>query len=205
MLRIYPVIKGSMLIGNDPECTIHIDSLALQPRHARIDTRDDTSILVALDETHPTYVNNQPIKKHILADGDQIRVGKHTLNFTFEAVPEGVEEPLAATPVSEKPALAGKPPAETASAAGRHHAWLQIMSGQNLGKTLSLNRPMTNLGKPGVATAVVTRRNDGFFLSHLEGEQTPLVEKKPIGDQSVKLEDGNTITIGNIDMLFFYD
>ena len=70
---------------------------------------------------------------------------------------------------------------------------------------MSLNRSMTNLGKPGVATAVITRRNEGYFLSHLEGEKTPLVGDTPIGSHSVKLCDGDTIQIGNVKMQFFLD
>ena len=82
---------------------------------------------------------------------------------------------------------------------------MQILTGQNLGKTMSLKRTLTNLGKPGVATAVITRRHDGYFISHLEGKMTPMVGNQPIGDQSVKLNDGDTITIGNIKMQFYLE
>jgi hypothetical protein len=61
---------------------------------------------------------------------------------------------------------------------------------------------MTNIGKAGVQTAVITRRDEGFFISHLEGERTPLVDGQPIGDKSWKLEDGNIIQIGNVKMQF---
>ena len=211
VLRVYPVIKGSMTIGNDPACTIHIDSLALQPQHARIDTQGETSVLVDLESESGTFVNNERIEKQMLKDGDVIRIGKHTLTFIYEAVPESeaelVAEETAIAEEAQQPATPASANNESGSFAkdGKKHAWLQIMSGQNLGKTLSLNRAMTNLGKPGVATAVITRRNDGYFLSHLEGEHPPLVENEPIGDRSVQLKDGETIVIGNIKMLFFLD
>ena len=83
--------------------------------------------------------------------------------------------------------------------------WLQILNGQNLGKTLSLNRSMTNLGKPGVATAVITKRGDGYFISHLEGKFPPTVGNESIGDRSIKLKDGDTIKIGNIKMQFYLE
>ena len=215
VLRVYPVLAGSMTIGNDPECTIHIDSLALQPRHARIDTQDDTSVLVDLDSESGTFVNNARITKHMLKDGDVIRVGKHTLSFKYEP-PLPDEETLTMEidlageipHASDAPPAAEPAPAEAAPAEvpeGKRRAWLQILTGQNLGKTLSLNRSMTNLGKPGVATAVVTRRKDGYFLSHLEGEKCPLVGDRPIGEHSVKLNDGDIITIGNVQMQFFLD
>jgi pSer/pThr/pTyr-binding forkhead associated (FHA) protein len=215
VLRVYPVIKGSMLIGNAPDCTIHIDSLALQPHHARIDTQGATSVLVDLDTEGGTFVNNSRISKHMLEDGDVIRIGKHTIHYKFEAIPENpddssttMEIELGETPtmrMAMTSELLAEDPPPSPSVNDKRQGWLQILNGQNLGKTLSLNRPMTNLGKPGVATAVITRRDEGYFLSHLEGEKSPLLDDQPIGDQSVMLQDGNIITIGNVKMQFFLD
>jgi len=209
ILRIYPVLTGSMLVGSDPACTIHIDSLALAPQHARIDTQANTSVLVDLDTEGGTFVNNQRIEKHMLADGDVIRIGKHLLTFKFESHTDVGSDSTQQLEIDDdllRAAVAAPEPApKPAVQEGNRRGWLQIMSGQNLGKTLSLNRAMTNLGKPGVATAIITRRNDGYFLSHLEGEKTPLVGDARIGSHSVKLNDGDIIQIGNITMQFFLD
>ena len=216
VLRVFPVLKGSMLIGNDPKCTLHIDSLAVQPQHARLDTRGDTSVLVDLDTQAGTFINNKSIKKQMLKDGDVIRIGKHLLTYQYESVPELNEEldlSLETPPlelVAENKPETVTPEQEVAvptvnAEEGKRLAWLQIMNGQNLGKTISLNRAMTNLGKPGVATAVITRRTEGYFLSHLEGDKPPLIENKPIGTHSYKLVDGDTVQIGNIKMQFFLD
>ncbi|MFO8023959.1 FHA domain-containing protein [Thiohalophilus sp.] len=202
ILRVYPILKGSMLIGRDPQCTIHIDSLAVSPRHARLDTRDQTSVLVDLDSEGGTFVEQNKIDKHLLKDGDTIRIGKHTLEYKYEEDHNmaHVDE----LPVPEVEEITPQQ-ADAEQTHETRQGWLQILNGQNLGKTLSLNRSMTNLGKPGVATAVITRRNDGYFLSHLEGEHPPLVDNQPLGDHSHKLQDGNTIQIGNIKMQFYLD
>ncbi|MDH3947944.1 MAG: FHA domain-containing protein [Gammaproteobacteria bacterium] len=215
VLRVFPVLKGSMLIGSDPKCTLHIDSLAIEPQHARLDTQGDTTVLVDLDTQAGTFINNEPIKKQMLKDGDVIRVGKHLLTYQYESVPLQDEEPsveldtqeLELMPEAADTLSGGSNQAapEKVNDEGKRLAWLQIMNGQNLGKTISLNRSMTNLGKPGVATAVITRRNDGYFLSHLEGDKPPLVDEKPIGTHSHKLIDGDTVQIGNIKMQFFLD
>ena len=209
------MLKGSVLIGSDPKCTVHIDSLAIQPQHARLDTQGDTSVLVDLDTEAGTFVNSAPIKKQMLKDGDVIRIGKHLLTYHYESVPLEDEEPsveLSTQELSLDTEAAKKieksnntTVLDQVSDEGKRLAWLQIMNGQNLGKTISLNRNMTNLGKPGVATAVITRRNDGYFLSHLEGDKPPLVDDKPIGTHSYKLVDGNMVQIGNIKMQFFLD
>ncbi|MDH5371267.1 MAG: FHA domain-containing protein, partial [Gammaproteobacteria bacterium] len=132
-------------------------------------------------------------------DEDVIRVGKHTLTYSFsedltremDAVSESIAE--------EEPA-----PIQMGSQE-RKQGWLQIMNGANLGKTMSLNKSMTNLGKPGVSTAVITKRQDGYFISQLEGNHPLLIKNQEIGGKSQQLIDGDTIQIGNIKMQFYLE
>jgi len=202
VLKVYHVEGGEMLIGSDPSCHIYVDSLALQPRHASITTTQHTSVLRDLSgEQGGTFVNNKKLEgEHTLKHDDEIRVGKHTLLFTTEPADElathaGDELPEPIDPDADSnPFISAKNKPK--------NAWLQIMNGANVGRTISLSRNMTNLGKAGVQMAVIARRGDGYFLSHLEGDRTPLVDGKSIGDSSCKLEDGNVIQIGNVKMQF---
>lgn len=211
VLRVFPLQQGVMEIGSDPSCLIHIDSLAVQDKHARIETHGNDSILFDLKTDDGTFVNQNRISEHKLADGDMIRVGKHTLSYKFEEV-SSLEANESSTSIDISPILEAEQtkPAqeeipEPAPSGKPKQGWLQILNGQNLGKTMALTRSMTNLGKPGVATAVITKRNDGYFISHLEGKHPPSVGNTPIDDRSVKLEDGDTITIGNIKMQFYLE
>lgn len=208
VLRVFPLPQGATLIGSDPACPVHIDSLAVEPKHARIEVHGQDAILFDMDSKEGTFVNQDKISEHKLKDNDNIRVGKHTLQYSYEEVSQ-LDANESSTSIDIHPVMEhlAEQHTETASqdAANHKQGWLQILNGQNLGKTLSLNRSMTNLGKPGVATAVITRRHDGYFISHLEGKKTPLVGDNPIGEHSVKLEDGDTITIGNIKMQFYLE
>jgi pSer/pThr/pTyr-binding forkhead associated (FHA) protein len=186
MLKVSPVSDGEMVIGSDPGCQLHIDSLAVQPRHATITTHDDTSVLRDLGTPDGTLVNGEKITEHTLEDNDEIHVGKHTLRFSF--LPHGEEDDEHSFSVTVQ--------------AAHKSAWLQILSGSNVGKTINLKGKMTNIGKAGVQTAVIARRGDGYFITHLEGDQTPKVDDVSIGDESHKLEDGNVIQLGNVKMLF---
>ncbi|VAX09984.1 hypothetical protein MNBD_GAMMA25-195 [hydrothermal vent metagenome] len=207
ILKIFPILRGQMLIGHDPACHLLIDSLALAPEHARIDTQDQTSILVDLGSEQGTFVNQKRIDKHLLEDGDTIRVGKHTLQYLFEEVADlsNVKDVHMSSVKLKQPNFPDVEADEPMSKRLNKNGWLQILNGQNLGRTLSLNRSMTNLGKPGVATAVITRRDGAYFLSHLEGKRPPSVDEEPIGERSHKLHDGNTIQIGNIKMQFYME
>src|SRR6267143_523999 len=45
---------------------------------------------------------------------------------------------------------------------------IQLLSGANAGKELELSKPLTTLGKPGVGVAVLTRRPQGYFITHVD-------------------------------------
>lgn len=211
ILKVFSIRQGDMLIGSDPACNIHIDSLAIAPQHARVSTTEQTSSLTALDAENNTFINHTQINEQPLKHGDEIRIGKHTLTYQFEEVPEELQVPPTSTEVEDEPSIvlnapepAAKPrPARTEST-DKLLGWLQIMNGQNLGKTLSLHRSMTNLGKPGVATAVISKRETGYFISHLEGKFLPKIGEQPI-EQTTRLSDGDVIQIGNIKMQFYME
>lgn len=211
VLKFFPIHHGSIVIGSDPSCDIHIDSLAVEPQHAQIDTEQQTSRLKALSQENGTLINNTKIDAHQLQDGDAIQIGKHTLTYTFEELPE--EEMLQAinnndaNEESSQQLVFDTPVPEEIieiSAPKKQDGWLQIMSGQNLGKTLSLHRSMTNLGKPGLATAVIAHRDTGYFISQLEGKLPLQINSQPT-DQPTKLNPDDIIQIGNVKMQFYLE
>ncbi|HEY9148879.1 MAG TPA: FHA domain-containing protein, partial [Gammaproteobacteria bacterium] len=148
VLKVHYVQSGEILIGSDPSCDIHIDSLAIQPRHASITTANHKSTLRDLSDAEGgTFVNAKRLESEaLLKHDDEIRVGKHTLLFTTDPVDELSDEGELAEPFDPEQG-GGFSGGAKASA---KHAWLQILNGANVGKTLSLNRNLTNLGKSGV-------------------------------------------------------
>jgi len=201
-LKVYPIIEGDMMVGHAHDCTVFIDSLAIDENHAKISTNAQLSTLIDCESESGTYVNQDKISTHPLQDGDLIRVGKHTLLYNYQELTENelLHESSASLPAIEVDNIIEEPESEHI-----RNAWVQILSGQNLGQTLQLNRPVTNLGKPGVAMVVIARRDDGFFISHLEGKTPPKVAGTVIGTQSQQLNEGDLIQIGNIKMQFYLE
>ena len=202
VLKIFPVLKGSMTIGSDPSCSIYIDSLALQPQHAQIDTVENDSVIRDLATEDGTFIGATKLESmHPLKDGDSIRVGKHTLTYSYSEditnETDAIVENITAVVEEETPIQM--------EAKEKTQGWLQIMNGSNLGKTMSLNKAMTNLGKPGISTAVITKRQEGYFISQLEGNHPLLIKDKELGKSSHQLIDGDTIQIGNIKMQFYLE
>jgi hypothetical protein len=80
---------------------------------------------------------------------------------------------------------------------------IQLLSGANAGKELELTKPLTTLGKPGVQVAVLTRRPQGYFVTHVEGASRPTVNGQQIGAAPHALKDHDVIELAGIKMEFF--
>jgi len=80
---------------------------------------------------------------------------------------------------------------------------IQILTGGNAGKELELAKPLTTLGKPGVQVAVLTRRPQGYFITHVEGAKNPNVNGETIGTAPHPLKDHDVIELAGVKMEFF--
>ena len=113
--------------------------------------------------------------------------------------PAGASTPAKAPPASPaagaSPAPAGKP--------GQPLGAIQLLSGANAGKELELTKPLTTLGKPGVQVAVLTRRPQGYFITHVEGASRPNVNGQQIGPAPHALKDHDVIELAGVKMEFF--
>ena len=86
-----------------------------------------------------------------------------------------------ASPTKDAPAPAPAAPPAPRRPAGQPLGAIQLLSGANAGKELELTKPLTTLGKPGVQVAVLTRRPQGYFITHVEGATRPTVNGQQIG------------------------
>ena len=111
-----------------------------------------------------------------------------------------------------KPAIAASapvaPPSAAAVTAAAHssmrEAAIQVLSGAAAGRTLDLVKTLTTVGKPGLQVAVITRRPNGFFITHVEGANFPTVNGVALGGQASQLSDHDLVEIAGIKMEFFY-
>jgi pSer/pThr/pTyr-binding forkhead associated (FHA) protein len=113
------------------------------------------------------------------------------------------DAPKAAPAAAPAPAA---PPSATATSPakpGQPMGAIQLLSGANAGKELELNKPLTTLGKPGVQVAVLTRRPQGYFITHVEGSSRPAVNGQQIGAAPHALKDHDVIELAGVKMEFF--
>lgn len=99
--------------------------------------------------------------------------------------------------VSAAPAVA-----PGAAPAGRQ-AHIQIMSGPGVGRELALTKNLTTLGKPGVQVAVITKRPQGYFITHVEGANYPVLNGTKLDASAHMLNDHDVIEIAGVKMEFY--
>lgn len=195
IIDVFHLEKGETRIGRDEGCEIHIDSLAIAPQQALIRPIDNDNYQVsALDEAFPVLVNHDKIERKRLHHGDVIQVGKHTLTYAEDVMELGADlsVDLRATEETSQPEIEMQPNA----------GMLQIMNGENFGRIIPLKRNMTRIGHVGGDCAMISKRDDGYFLSFLEGPNPPIVNRHAIGDESYRLNEGDIIEVGGTKMQF---
>ena len=89
------------------------------------------------------------------------------------------------------------------AAPGRSQGTIQILSGPSAGKELPLSKPLTTLGKPGVQVAVIAKRPQGYFITHVEGATFPVVNGKQLDAQAHALNDHDVIELAGVKMEFY--
>jgi len=218
----YELDQERFTIGRKPENEIPIDNLAVSGKHALIITILDDSFLEDLGSTNGTYVNGKLVKKHALKDGDVIAIGKHELKYINENASDDEDEfektmiikpgsasaAVAAAQAAQQAGAAADAPAPAAASGsgGMPLGRLTVLNGPIAGKELELTKALITLGKPGTQVAVISRRPQGYFLTHIEsdgdGKRYPVVNGEAIGPKAYQLKDSDLIELAGIKMEF---
>jgi hypothetical protein len=222
VIKEYVLDKERFTIGRRALNDIHIDNLAISGKHAVIITKEDGAYIEDLNSTNGTVVNRQKIKKHMLADGDLIKLGKYKLRYMHDAkvskprhegfqdtvlvaapyddevhqMPQEMESALMVDGVQES-----AEPAKPVIKLPR----LQILNGKDTGVSLPLDKAIVKIGRPNEHLALVTKRAQGYFLSHVIGDDFPLVNGKAIEGHAVALNNHDEIELLGVKMEFCHD
>ncbi|MDR2689028.1 MAG: FHA domain-containing protein [Azoarcus sp.] len=230
VLKEIVLSKERTLIGRKPNNDIQIDNLSISGQHAVITTILDDAFLEDLNSTNGTYVNGQPVKKHVLHNNDVIELGKYRIKYLVDTATPGVSAtelidtaalkpfiadtlnqtestPVASSGVARTQVLSADE-RNAASTASLGHMLenlgvIQVLSGPNVGRELELSKPVTTLGKPGFQVVVITRREQGYFITHVEGRIAPKVNGASLDAQAHRLENHDIIEVAGVKMEFF--
>lgn len=221
LLGEYMLDRERLTIGRRVSNDIVINFPSVSSEHACVITRRGQSFIEDLRSTNGTRVNGELVSKHYLQDGDEVVIGRHVLVYSGEPVagveplpPEAmadtiiqraVPNPILSKTIPTDSALQGGKPAKSAAPSSNDPmplACMHILTGPGAGKELDLSRALTTVGKPGVQIAVITRRPQGYFFTHVEGQDYPLINGLPAGDHSHVLQDRDIIELAGTKLQF---
>jgi pSer/pThr/pTyr-binding forkhead associated (FHA) protein len=216
-----PLDQERITIGRNDASLIRLDNPTVSAEHALIITIRNDSFLEDLDSTNGTRVNGKLIKKCLLHDGDEIRVARYVIKYVFaptQETPKDIEDtvPALSPPLAEPTLLEIDVPASlerrsqaASSTSSTLHdesslGGIRILTGPGMGKEVDLSKKLTTLGKPGLQVGVITRRAQGYFLTHIEGNEFPLVNGNIVGLHPHPLQDHDIIELAGTKLEFFF-
>ena len=178
-LRQIVIDKPRLTIGRRPYNDIMLDDLTVSGEHALLLTRAGASVIEDLRSRNGTLVNDEPVIQRALLDGDRIEIGIYRLQSVIEPlIPEG-----------------DRPP---------EWACVEALSGDAIGKVIAIDRAIVSLSNASGQVAVIARRKNGFFITHLEGTTFPLVNGESTGLISRLLRADDLIELAGTIFRFSY-
>jgi pSer/pThr/pTyr-binding forkhead associated (FHA) protein len=170
-LRSIPISKPALLIGRRPGSDIALDDLTVSGEHARVQGRGADFVVRDLNSRNGTQVNGSAISEHLLEHGDVIEIGVYRLRYEI-----------------------GRCPAEGDADVAPQAGFLDYLNDLPPGRTIAVDRAIVPVHGPS-QVAVVSRRKNGFFITHLEGLALPVINGEPIGLSARPLLDGDLIEL----------
>jgi pSer/pThr/pTyr-binding forkhead associated (FHA) protein len=203
--------KSRSTIGRRPFNDIVIENLAVSGEHAVIENTGNQVVLKDLGSTNGTYVNGKPIRKQVLEYGDEIEIGKYTIQYVEKSEPgslahsggravvagDGSPSPTGPTVPAT---LSGAPPTLDGNAIEGPR--VRVLNGPSAGRSLALTKVVSTIGNPNVSVASIIRRGDGYDLAHVTGDQAALVNGISAAERSIALQHGDRIDLGGIRLEF---
>ena len=78
----FPLEGDALEVGRDVDVAIHVDEPLVSRRHARLEKRGETWVLIDLGSTNFTRVNGERIRREReLLDGDEVSFGRARCRF----------------------------------------------------------------------------------------------------------------------------
>ncbi len=206
MLKEVQLTKDRTTVGRRPYNDVVIDNLAVSGEHAVVSLVGNDCFVEDLNSTNGTYVNGKAVKKQMLTSNDMLEIGKYKLKYMSDASSGAYEKTLIMRPgMSSMDAAAAMSDAGSATMPVLPmlpDAAIKVLNGAAAGKEVPLIKMVTTIGRPGVQVAAISKRQNGYALTHIEGPSQPLVNGSPVDESGILLHDGDTIELAGTKMEF---
>lgn len=215
VLDEYRLTRGRVSIGRRRHSDILLDHQAVSGDHAVVERIGRDMYLEDRESTNGTKLNGKRIRRQLLRLGDEISVANYILRYVSDeaAQQDDCEKTLMVTEnnpgggkVDTRAVQSDMKQPENKPFVGSGVLCplgvLRVLSGARAGKELVLAKNLTTLGKVGVQVAIVTRRPQGYYLAHVEGDNTLKVNGRDMVSGPQRLTEGDQIEFMGVRMVF---
>lgn len=164
--------KQRTTLGRRPFNDIVLNDLAVSGEHLAFLLNGREVTVEDLGSTNGTRVNDKPISKQLLQDGDVVMVGRVQIRF-------------------ENPAVVEPGP-----------AMIRVLSGASAGREMQLVKPVTTMGKPGLVVAALSRAGAGYELRRVEGDGQLQLNGQDVRSEALALRHDDEIHLSGTTMKF---
>lgn len=198
VIKEVQITKDRTTLGRRPYNDIVIDNLAVSGEHAVLLAVGSDVFIEDLNSTNGTYINGKAIKKQLLSHNDTVEIGKYRLKFLTEEVPD-YEKTMVLRPGAFANPQHVMPAAPSMSLLP---ASIKVLNGGAAGREVLLTKVVTTVGKPGMQVASISKRPNGYVLSHVEGAGRPSINGLELSDDVKPLKNGDIIELAGTQMQF---
>lgn len=209
-LQEFPLLKERTSIGRRAYNDIVIDAAGISAEHAVIISHPVGCYFEDLGSTNGSQINGRVVTKHLLEDSDTISLATHTIQYcatasmdasvtTFADNVNGMEDLGDIQQITEPTYR------DSIEAIMSTTAVIKILNGASAGKEVVLNKVLTTIGRPGRHVAVFAIGPQGYSLTHVEGDDYPVVNGASIGTLTQPLSNGDQIYLSGTDIIFLQE
>ena len=213
-LRECAIGTHAVSIGRLADNQIVIDNPTVSGRHARVYRDGPHFVLEDLKSTNGTFVNENPVARHSLLEGDVVIIGKHALLFTLEGgEPQDETDRAPFVPAVDDtvPVYGGVLPKTAIPTAHDRTGTVRIIGG-NTGQSEYILAAMTTvIGKANTAqirlkgwfkpqmAATIVRTGDAYVVSPIDGNVD--VNGERVSNRR-ELSNGDVIAVSGLTLEF---
>jgi pSer/pThr/pTyr-binding forkhead associated (FHA) protein len=227
-VKTYSLEDESIILGRDPDCTVHIDNLGVSRKHAKIEKGSGgIYILTDLASNNGTFVRGDRVTQYNLNHGDEFNIGKFTIEVDL-GKPRAVkvEKPEAApggdmaNPELTLAVDAKEMEMMQRERASRLKAYVSYLAPSGRKENQPLQKTTTIFGRARAADfpvsgwriqqkhALLVRDNNGFRLINVSDKKPTYLRGssdtawKLVDDE--RLNNGDVFKIGKTEFEFFF-
>lgn len=215
----YFLDKDRFTIGRNSANDICIDNPTISNIHAVILTMRNDHVLEDAGSTNGILVNREAVTRHILQNNDTIGLSGYELKYINRRATSDMD--FDKTMVSHASLLDThgphraellRPALITAAPSARvvktcfplgGVIYLNEATGLPTHQEILISAPLRTFGTPGKQMLMISRRPQGYFVTHVTGRHHPCVNGKRIGTQPRLLHEHDVIETDAVKLKFF--